>query len=118
MAALPQRSDRSAWLRPGAGLIEHRDVTLLGKGAALPRDVLAKQRIVSANAGGLDSGRTGKDGPLTPKEGTRREMAEPRMKQRVDLAFESGFNSKASFYRVFRQAHDTTPSAYRKNLLG
>ena len=36
----------------------------------------------------------------------------------LDLAFESGFNSKASFYRVFRRVHDTTPSAYRKGLLG
>jgi AraC-like DNA-binding protein len=35
----------------------------------------------------------------------------------LDLAFESGFNSKASFYRAFRQAHDTTPTVFRRNLL-
>jgi len=34
----------------------------------------------------------------------------------LDLAFESGFNSKATFYRVFREAHGTTPSAFLKRL--
>lgn len=36
----------------------------------------------------------------------------------LDLAFESGFASKASFYRSFRDAHDTTPTAFRKQQLG
>ena len=34
----------------------------------------------------------------------------------LDLAFDAGFNSKASFYRAFREAHSTTPSAYRNDL--
>jgi len=34
----------------------------------------------------------------------------------LDLAFEAGFNSKATFYRVFREAHGTTPSAFLKRL--
>lgn len=32
----------------------------------------------------------------------------------LELAYASGFNSKASFYRVFRQSHGTTPTAFRK----
>ncbi len=32
----------------------------------------------------------------------------------LDLAFESGFASKASFYRAFRDAHGTTPTAFRR----
>lgn len=35
----------------------------------------------------------------------------------LELAYEAGFNSKASFYRVFRRVHDTTPSAFRKKKL-
>ncbi|MCH9650329.1 MAG: AraC family transcriptional regulator [Deltaproteobacteria bacterium] len=34
----------------------------------------------------------------------------------LDLAFQAGFNSKASFYRIFRKAHGMTPSAYRAAL--
>lgn len=36
----------------------------------------------------------------------------------LDLALESGFASKASFYRSFRGAHETTPRAFRKLQLG
>lgn len=32
----------------------------------------------------------------------------------LDLAFEAGFNSKASFYRLFREIHGTTPTAFRR----
>ncbi len=32
----------------------------------------------------------------------------------LELAFEAGFNSKASFYRVFREAHGTTPGVFRR----
>ena len=32
----------------------------------------------------------------------------------LELAFEAGFNSKASFYRVFREAHGITPGAFRR----
>jgi len=32
----------------------------------------------------------------------------------LELAFAAGFNSKASFYRLFRRSHGTTPTAYRK----
>ena len=32
----------------------------------------------------------------------------------LELAFASGFNSKASFYRLFRRAHGMTPSAFRQ----
>ena len=32
----------------------------------------------------------------------------------LDLAYEAGFNSKASFYRVFRESHETTPTAFRR----
>jgi AraC-like DNA-binding protein len=32
----------------------------------------------------------------------------------LDLAYEAGFNSKASFYRVFRESHGTTPTAFRR----
>lgn len=31
----------------------------------------------------------------------------------LDLAFEAGFNSKASFYRAFRARHRTTPARFR-----
>ena len=43
---------------------------------------------------------------------------DPAFRERsvLDLAFEAGFNSKASFYRVFREAHGTTPAAYRASL--
>ena len=30
-----------------------------------------------------------------------------------ELAYEAGFNSKASFYRIFKQFTDQTPSEYR-----
>ncbi|ANM30382.1 hypothetical protein ABI59_13580 [Acidobacteria bacterium Mor1] len=32
----------------------------------------------------------------------------------LELAFEAGFNSKAAFYRVFREAHGITPGAFRR----
>jgi AraC-like DNA-binding protein len=39
---------------------------------------------------------------------------EARDRSVLDLALEAGFNSKASFYRVFRQRHGaTTPAAFR-----
>lgn len=40
---------------------------------------------------------------------------DPALRDRtvLELALQAGFNSKASFYRVFRQAHGTTPSAFR-----
>lgn len=31
----------------------------------------------------------------------------------LELAYQAGFNSKASFYRVFRETHGTTPTAFR-----
>ena len=45
--------------------------------------------------------------------------ADRRLRERtvLDLAFESGFASKASFYRSFRLTHDTTPTAFRKKHL-
>lgn len=33
----------------------------------------------------------------------------------LELAYEAGFNSKASFYRAFREAHEMTPTAFRKS---
>ena len=39
---------------------------------------------------------------------------ENRHRSVLELAYEAGFNSKASFYRVFREAHGTTPTAFRK----
>lgn len=36
----------------------------------------------------------------------------------LDLAFEAGFASKASFYRTFGEGHDETPAAFRRRLLG
>ena len=43
---------------------------------------------------------------------------DPTLRQRsvLDLAFEAGFNSKASFYRIFRESHGVTPTAFRKKL--
>ncbi len=43
---------------------------------------------------------------------------DPALRQRpvLDLAFDAGFNSKASFYRIFRETHGITPTAYRKAL--
>ena len=45
-------------------------------------------------------------------------VRDPAVRDRpvLDLAFEAGFNSKASFYRIFRQAYGTTPTAYRDAL--
>lgn len=37
-----------------------------------------------------------------------------RRRSVLELAYEAGFNSKASFYRVFRQSHGTTPTAFRR----
>lgn len=39
-----------------------------------------------------------------------------RRRSVTDLAFESGFNSKASFYRLFREAHNMTPGDYIKSV--
>ena len=41
---------------------------------------------------------------------------DPELRHRsvLELAYEAGFNSKASFYRVFRESHGTTPTAFRK----
>lgn len=36
----------------------------------------------------------------------------------LDIAFESGFNSKSSFNRLFKQYCHLTPSQYRKKILG
>ena len=40
--------------------------------------------------------------------------SDPQQRSRsvLDLAFSSGFNSKASFYRLFRRAHGMTPRAF------
>ena len=35
----------------------------------------------------------------------------------LELAYDAGFNSKASFYRLFRRAHGTTPTAYLKEVM-
>ena len=42
--------------------------------------------------------------------------ADPDQRTRpvLELALAAGFNSKASFYRVFQRNHDTTPSAFRR----
>lgn len=34
----------------------------------------------------------------------------------LELAFDSGFNSKASFYRIFRKVEGCSPGAFRQNL--
>ena len=39
--------------------------------------------------------------------------AEPNLMQ---IAFEAGFSSKATFNRAFRAVHDMSPSAYREGL--
>lgn len=39
-----------------------------------------------------------------------------RHKSVLELAYASGFNSKASFYRLFRKTHRATPKAYLKSL--
>lgn len=43
-------------------------------------------------------------------------LKEPALENRyiLNLAFDAGFSSKASFYRVFRSSHGTTPNSYRK----
>lgn len=35
----------------------------------------------------------------------------------LELAFDAGFNSKASFYRLFRRSHGTTPTAFLKEVM-
>ena len=40
---------------------------------------------------------------------------ECQSKSVIELALESGFSSKASFYRIFREHHRMTPTAYRKS---
>ena len=37
-------------------------------------------------------------------------------KNNYDLAYEAGFNSKATFYRIFKQLTNQTPSDYRSSL--
>jgi AraC-like DNA-binding protein len=39
-----------------------------------------------------------------------------RNQNNYELAFEAGFNSKATFYRIFKQLTHQTPSAYRSSL--
>ena len=34
----------------------------------------------------------------------------------LELAYDAGFNSKASFYRLFRRVHGTTPTAFLKEI--
>jgi AraC-like DNA-binding protein len=48
-------------------------------------------------------------------EEVKRLMDEPGNKSRknYDLAFDAGFNSRASFYRIFKQFTEQTPSEYR-----
>ena len=41
-------------------------------------------------------------------------LAENKNADIQELALESGFNSKATFYRVFKEKVGMTPSAYRK----
>ena len=38
--------------------------------------------------------------------------AENRDRSVLELAYDAGFNSKASFYRLFRRTHGTTPTAF------
>lgn len=47
------------------------------------------------------------------------QLADPNQKDMsvLDIAFDAGFNSKATFNRVFKQATQTTPSEYRKQAL-
>jgi len=40
-----------------------------------------------------------------------------RSRDILTLAFDAGFGSKASFYRVFKEAHGTTPTQYRDSIL-
>lgn len=42
------------------------------------------------------------------------ENVENRNKKNYDLAFDAGFNSRASFYRIFKQVMGQTPSDYRR----
>jgi AraC-like DNA-binding protein len=34
----------------------------------------------------------------------------------LELAYAAGFNSKASFYRLFRRSHGTTPTAFLREI--
>jgi AraC-like DNA-binding protein len=42
--------------------------------------------------------------------------AKNRGKSVLELAYAAGFNSKASFYRLFRRSHGTTPSAFLEQI--
>ena len=42
---------------------------------------------------------------------------ENRGRSVLELAYAAGFNSKASFYRLFRRSHGTTPTAYLKHVM-
>lgn len=42
---------------------------------------------------------------------------ENRNRSVLDLAYAAGFNSKASFYRLFRRTHGTTPTAFLKEVM-
>ena len=44
------------------------------------------------------------------------EHSENKEKNNYDLAFDAGFNSKASFYRIFKQFTNQTPSSFRASL--
>jgi len=44
------------------------------------------------------------------------EHPENKAKNNYELAFDAGFNSKASFYRIFKQFTNQTPSSFRASL--
>jgi AraC-like DNA-binding protein len=43
--------------------------------------------------------------------------ADNRGRSVLELAYAAGFNSKASFYRLFRRSHGTTPTAFLKEVM-
>ena len=52
-------------------------------------------------------------------EAVKKMLLEPKLKYSIEaIGYECGFNSKSSFYTVFKKITGKTPAAFRESVLG